>query len=133
MTELKSMTDKELAQRMVNYIEELEKLMKVVSEFNNSKASIEQYSIENIRYRYRQLKEQIRSDSHYTDLCCNAKRDNCLYSTFFAPSIQESAAFGFASPTNGKINNKFYSSIEEAHYRLIKHYGLKKWIELAQS
>ena len=132
MVELKNMTDKELARRMVKYIEQLENLMCDVSEIRNNKSPIEPYRVENIRDIYRKLKEDIKADAHYVGLERNKKRGHNLYNSFFDPSIREASAFGFTSPTNSAINHKFFSSIEEAHYKLTKYHGLDEWKKIAQ-
>jgi len=132
MVELKNMTDKELAQRMVNYIEQLENLMYDVSDILHNKLPIEPYRVENIRSIYRRLKEDIKADAHYVSLLRNEKHGNNLYNNFFEPSIRGASAFGFVSPTNSVLNQKFFSSIEEAHYKLTKYHGLDEWKIIAQ-
>jgi len=132
MVDLKNMTDKELAQRMVKYIEQLENLMCDVSDIRNSRSPVEPYRVENIRDIYKKSKEDIKADAHYMDLERNKKRGNNLYNSFLNPSIREASAYGFTSPTNSAINHKFFCSIEEAHYKLTKYYGLDEWKKIAQ-
>jgi hypothetical protein len=127
MTELKEMTNQELAFRIVGYVERLERLMDKISNMIHSKSLVEPYQIETVRDEYKRLKEEIKTDAHYVDLVRNKKRGNNLYNAIFAPSLQEASAWGFTSPTNSKINHEFYSSVEEAHYKLTKYYSFEKW------
>lgn len=132
MMELKRMDDPELAQRMVDYIERLEKLMDEVSGILNSRRRSESYVIDAIHNTYKELKEEIKADAHYVSLSRNEDYGNILYSAFFAPSVREASAFGFTAPTNSSINQKFFSSIEEAHYKMTKYHGLDAWRRIAQ-
>ena len=43
------------------------------------------------------------------------------------PSIREAAAFGFDVPINNTINQRMYSAVEEAHYKMTKYYSLEEW------
>lgn len=132
MTELKKMTERELAQRMVDYIERLRKLMDDVSDILHSRGRVEPYVIDSVRDSYRELKEEIKADAHYVSLVRNEDYENNLYSAFFVPSVREAAAFGFTAPTNSSITQRFFSSIEEAHYKMTKYHGLDAWRKIAQ-
>lgn len=132
MTELKRMTDQELAARIADYVERLEKLMDQVSDVLHTKSLVGPYQIEAIRDEYKRLKEELKEDAHYVDLVRNKKRGNNLYNAIFTPSIQEASAWGFTSSTNSKINQAFYSSVEEAHYKLTKHFSYEKWKAMAE-
>ena len=133
MIELKKMMDHELAFRIVGYVERLERLMDEISDMIHSKTLVEPYQIETVREEYKLLKEEIKVDAHYVGLVRNKKRGNNLYNAFFTPSLQEASAWGFTSPTNSKINQAFYSSVEEVHYKLTKYYSYEKWKAIAEN
>lgn len=117
MNELKNMTDYELAQRVSEYRNRLSQLMSEVSQFLNDGTGFREKILE----EYKSLKNDVKADAHYVDLVVNHKGRAKKYHDI-AHSLSEAAAFGFAAPTNSPINQKFYSSIEEAHYKLGKCY-----------
>lgn len=132
MEELKNMTDQELAVRIIGYVERIEKLMDDVSPVFRGGSGIETHQINRIRYEYKSLKEEIKADARYVYLVRNKKRGNNLYNAFFTPSVREASAYGFRSATNSKINQPFFSSLEEARYRLTKYYSFNKWKVIAE-
>ena len=131
MHDLKNMSDYELAQRVVNYVERLRTLMDDVSNVLDGPRRIEAYELDRIKEEYKRLKEEIKSDAHYVRLSRNRTGEFDLYESIFVPSIREADAFGFTSPTNSRINQRFFSSIEEAHYKLTKYHGLDEWKRIA--
>jgi len=131
MHDLKNMSDYELAQRVVNYVERLEILMDDVSNVIDGPRRIEAYELDRVKEEYKRLKEEIKSDAHYVRLSRNRTGEFDLYESIFVPSIREADAFGFTSPTNSRINQRFFSSIEEAHYKLTKYHGLDEWKRIA--
>jgi len=131
MHDLKNMSDYELAQRVVNYVERLRTLMDDVSNVIDGPRRIEAYELDRIKEEYKRLKEEIKSDAHYVRLSRNRTGEFDLYESIFVPSIREADAFGFTSPTNSRINQRFFSSIEEAHYKLTKYHGLDEWKRIA--
>jgi len=131
MHDLKNMSDYELAQRVVNYVERLRSLMDDVSNVLGDPRRIGLYELNRIKEEYKRLKEEIKSDAHYVRLSRNRTGEFDLYESIFVPSISEADAFGFTSPTNSRINQRFFSSIEEAHYKLTKYYGFDEWKRIA--
>ncbi|MCI8616140.1 MAG: hypothetical protein HFJ01_13805 [Lachnospiraceae bacterium] len=83
-------------------------------------------SAEKIKRTYANLKDELREDAHYKKLDRN-RNGSLLYTGVFLPSIREAAAFGFNASINSAINQKMYSAVEEAHYKLTKYYSLDKW------
>lgn len=120
--ELKQMSDQQLAQRMVNYIERLEKLMHEISNYIELKDADTGY----IKCEYRALKEAIRADSDYVRKQRN-QNGSQLYVYYFMPYIKEADAFGFMVPVNGRIDSKMFSAVSEAHYKLTKCWRLDEW------
>ena len=128
--ELNRLTDQQIAVRIVGYVERLEKMMSDVENYIQGKK--DQYQNERIHDEYKRLKAEIRTDAHYLDLSRNDRDDaSKVYEAFFSPSILEAAAFGLTEPTNSRINYKFHSAIEEAHYKLTKYFSLKQWQAIA--
>ncbi|WP_195199846.1 hypothetical protein [Faecalispora jeddahensis] len=130
MTEIKKMTDQELAARMVGYIERIQKLMDDISPMLQKMPSRdESYKVDLIRDEYIRLKQEIKDDAHYLDLGRNERDDPGagIYNGFFDPSIREASAEGFMAPSNSRIDYKFYDSLATAKYKLTKYYDLTEW------
>lgn len=103
MDDLKRMNDSELANRIVKYIDRIQKLMNDVSSVMNGKGN--SIMIDIIHSEYKTVKQEIKEDAHYLDLNVNKRTDmnSALYNGFFEPSIREAAAWGFTSSTNSRI------------------------------
>lgn len=128
--ELNRLSDQQIAARIVGYVGRLETLMSDVGCYMQGKK--EPYKNEKIHDEYKRLKDEIRADAHYLDLSRNERNGaSQVYEGFFRPSIMEAAAFGFTSPTKGRIDCKFHSAIEEAHYKLTKYFSFKRWQAIA--
>ena len=108
--------DKKLAEKMIYYIEEAYTIMKMI----NTKEDKEE-----IKIRYKRLKQNIKNEAHRCDLIANRKEFTQFEKQYYAPSIKEANAWGFTSPINAKINRDFYNSVEEAHYKLRKYISLE--------
>jgi len=121
----KAMKDSELAGIMVNYINRVDHLRKMISDYID-KAGGSAIPPERIKEVYRQLKEELNEDYHYLDLVRN-RTGSVLYMSVFSPSIKEAAAFGFTVPSNGRVDFKMYRAVEEALYKLTKCYSLEEW------
>ena len=128
--ELKDMSDKELAIRMINYIDKVKVLMDKVYGYIE-KRDMRVYK-DSIRNEYKTLKDDIKKDAHYIDLVRNKNYGNKVYSNFFIPSIAEASAWGFTVSTNCSINFKLYRALEEAHYKLTKYYSYEEWKKLSE-
>ena len=127
--ELKRMSDKQLAKRIVDYVERIDELERAISQYihaNNRPDELITY----IRYEYRQLKEELREDAHYVDLLKN-REGSTLYMAEFSGSISEASAWGFREPINARINQQFYSAVADARYKLTKYFSLARWKEIA--
>lgn len=117
--ELKDMTQKVLASRILEYVERLESLMHTISSFNGKAMKAEDR--ERILCEYKNLKTAIRSDAHYVGIDRNKNRNDSFYNTI-SRNLAEAAAWGFTAPINSRINSELHSSIEEACYKLCKGY-----------
>jgi len=126
--DFKNMTDSELATIMVNQINRTSHLKTMIARYldGSDRGSIQ---AERIKNEYKQLKEEIREDANYLDAAKNSLGSD-LYMYYFRPSIRGSAAYGFTVPVNAAINQKMYSAVEEADYRLRKYHTLEDWGKL---
>lgn len=121
--DFKIMTDSELAKIMVNYIGRIESLLDIIGRYLEGNDNI---PVGNIKRIYADLKEELREDDHYLRLERN-RDGSSLYMRAFVPSIREAAAFGFNVSINSTINQRMYSAVEEAHYKMTKYYSLEEW------
>ena len=129
--ELKKMSDQELAQRMVNYIDRLVALHQNISDYLNKK----DFAIENrtiIQAEYCALKEELSADAKYVSGTKNAC-GSPLYEGFFIPSIQECIAKGFQAPKNSAVNSKMSSSVYDAKFYMTYYHNRDAWYRIANS
>ena len=123
--DFKNMTDSELASVMVDYINRVADLLDLISKYlNNTDKSCIQ--VDEIKKMYKQLKNELHGDAHYLGLISNRNR-NELYMGAFMPSIREAEAFGFTVPTNHRVDQSMFFTVEEAHYKLTKYHTLEEW------
>lgn len=132
MDDLKSMTDQQLAERIVCYVENIQELMDNIADVLEGKGN--PIIRDRIYKNYKQLKQALREDKHYLSLNINSRTDiNAeLYNNFFKPSIREAAACGFYAPSNCRISQKMYDAVNEALYQLTRYHCLDKWQEIAE-
>ena len=117
--EYKYLSETELRNLLNEYIDRCSQLMDLIAEYLEGNADIQKdYLIHNT---YRKLKSEIIDIAHYCDLVRNENYNNKFYSAYFKPSFFEAGAWGFTAKINGAINQKFYSAVEEAHYKLGKY------------
>lgn len=132
MDDLKRMTDQQLAERMVYYIESTQNLMSEIDKvlLGQGNPVIRNQVYEN----YKRLKKELREDKHYLKLNINSRKDaNAeLYNNFVKPSICDAAIFGFCAPSNCKISRKMYEAVSDAHYQLTKYHLLDEWEEFSK-
>lgn len=121
----KNMTDSELASVMVNYINRIKHLRELIDRYLDS-PNRGYVRSEQIKEEYRRLKNELRDDADYLYLSRN-RSGSLLYTSAFAPSIREAAAFGFTVPVNASVNQQMYSAVDEAHYKLRKYKSLEEW------
>ncbi|PKM75827.1 MAG: hypothetical protein CVU90_15630 [Firmicutes bacterium HGW-Firmicutes-15] len=128
--ELIQMSNQEVAKRMYDYVVRIENIKDQVSKILNHAA--QGVDRQFIKDEYKALKQAIKDDAHYMGLSRNQRRDNSVLQTQFRWVIQEASAFGFSSSTNSKIDFKFWSSLEEAKYKLTKHTSKEEWKKLSE-
>ena len=128
MIDYKNLKDTELAGIMVDYISRVNQLEEIVGQYINSSdnGTISAYQIKNL---YKQLKDELRETANYLRLVRNHGGSK-LYMYFFCPSVQEASAFGFSAPVNSTIDQRFYSSVADAQYKLTKYYSIEDWKKL---
>ncbi len=121
----KNMSDSELAVVMVNYINRVAHLKRLISNYidDSDRSSM---SAAQIKEEYAQLKKEIRDDADYLYLKRN-RDDRPIYMGAFLPSIREAAAFGFTVPINHRVDQQMFSTVADAHYKLTKYYTLEEW------
>ncbi|MEL7654299.1 MAG: hypothetical protein AAGU75_00135 [Bacillota bacterium] len=125
---IENTTDKDLAIRMIKYIDRTEKLL----------ADIDSYLTKEIGYGmrimedYKQLKKEIKDDAHFSSLIRNGDCFQTHIGRMFQWAIQEASAWGFTIPTNGVINWKLHSTVYEGRYKLLKMASYKKLQEWAE-
>ena len=117
------MSDSELAEIMVNYIGRVENLQNIIGRYLDGNGSIPS---ERIKKEYKNLKEELRQDAHEVSLKKN-NQGSSLYVGTFVPSIREAATWGFDVHSNNEVNDKMYRAVEEALYKLTKHYSREEW------
>ena len=127
----KSMSDFELANVMINYINRVSHLYDIIAGCLDGRDG-GKIPVDNIRSEYRMLKNELRADADYLDLVRN-KNGSKLYMGVFAPSIREASAWGFTVPVNSAVNFAMLSAVEEARYKLTKHYSLEQWENIVNS
>lgn len=131
ISELSTLSDKQVAERMVGYMQRSEVLRKKISaHLDNPRVPIDRMAILD---EYARLKSSIREDAHWLSLTHNSwfRKTNDLRNAFHNRLV-ETAAFGYKRPTNSGINFKLYCAVEEGAYKLSKTYLLEDWIEYAK-
>lgn len=119
------MSDCELAEVMVNYINRVEHLLETINRYlyASDGGKIQE---ERIKDYYKGLKNELRCDANNVSLVRN-RNGSELYMGAFSHSIREAAAFGFTVPSNSAVNQQMYNSVEEARYKLTKYHNLEEW------
>lgn len=119
------MSDYELAEVMVSYINRVEHLLEII---NRYLYATDGGNIEDVRIKtyYKELKNELRCDANNVFLVRNRKGSE-LYMGAFSHSIREAAAFGFTVPSNSVVSQQMYNSVEEARYKLTKYMNLEEW------
>ena len=126
----KNMSDSEIANVMVNYINRVAHLKRVISNYIDESDG-RSIPAERIKAEYAQLKREIREDADYLNLVRN-RDDRPIYMGAFSPSIREAAAFGFTVPINHRVDQGMFNAVAEAHYKLTKYKSLDEWLDLIQ-
>jgi len=123
MEELKYLSDKELANRMVSYIQEIETLLK------NYEVQHELDCYSDILIgKYAYLKKKICEEAHYFDLVRNKGLNDTIIKRVYILSIKEAA--GKFKPLNGRFDQQKYNSLVLAKYDLTGRKDLQEWKEI---
>jgi len=115
----KKMSEVELRGILNEYINRCSDLMDLIGEYLQGKANLQMSNL--IHDTYATLKSEIKEIAHYCDKISNKNYNNKFYSAYFKPSFFEASAWGFTAKINSVINQRLYSSVEEAHYKLGKY------------
>lgn len=119
------MSDYELAEVIVSYINRVEHLLEIINRYlyATDGGNIEEGRIKTY---YKELKNELRCDANNVSLVRNRKGSE-LYMGAFSHSIREAAAFGFTVPSNSVVSQQMYNTVGEARYKLTKYMNLEEW------
>ncbi len=117
--ELKYFTEEQIIERKDMFMKRLDYLMRNISDYMETHDSAIGYRISE---EYRAMKEEIRDEARY--LRCNRNDISRISKTHMAYSkgIMGASAYGFSVRSNGRIDRRMLSAVEEAHYRLNKFF-----------
>jgi hypothetical protein len=115
MIEYKKMNNKELASVIVGHMDRLNALRELDS-------------LASIQSEYKKLKAEIKEIAHYCDLKRNENDEDVIYVTFCSNYL-EANAHGFIEPVNSRNKVELLNSVEEAEYKLSKHFEWKDFIK----
>ncbi|KEZ90126.1 hypothetical protein [Lacrimispora celerecrescens] len=115
MLELKKLSKKELAERLLNYIKELNELEKLISEYIQNKNG----NSDSIRLKYKKLKQDIDEEYKYLSKSSNECMDEVsVVHNSYKAGVMEASAKGFTSRSNSKIDQSLFNSVADALYYL---------------
>lgn len=130
MINYSEITDRELGERICNYNKRINELMAEISDYlDRTNWSQEQKLL--IQAEYTALKTEIRKEAHDIQIRWNNRCRNTVAFRSFRDGIIEAAARGFDKPTNGSIDFRYFSAVEEARYKLTKYLPLNEWEKVA--
>lgn len=116
---LNEFTEEEIIERKEKFLKRLDKLMSNISDYLKNHNSELGYRIIE---EYKSIKEEIREEAKF--LNCRKNDISGISQTHanYSGGIQEASAWGFAVKSNGKIDQKMLSAVEEAKYKLNKYF-----------
>ncbi len=117
--ELKYLTEDEIFERKEMYLKRLNYLMRNISDYLETHDSALGYRISE---EYRAIKEDIRDEAKYLDCKKNDISRISKIHQAYSSGIRGASAFGLTVRSNGKIDQRMFSAVEEAHYRLNKFF-----------
>lgn len=128
MKELKQLSDKQLASRIVSYIERLDEIDSMLSELRKD-SHYDCAEMQLIQLHYSQLKKDILADAKYLNTGAGERNEIIanLYNGFFMPSICAAAAYGLKAPINSHNISLLADAVSEARYRMTKYCSLSSW------
>lgn len=113
MLDLKKLSEKELAKRLLDYINRAEQLENAISDFMNSKRD----DSDVIRKTYKELKDAINKEYKYLSKVSSDCMDNIsVVHNCYKSGVMEASAKGFTVRSNCIINQNMFNSVEEALY-----------------
>lgn len=117
--ELYNMTEEEIIETKEMYLKRLNYLMRNIADYFETRDLVLGYRIHE---EYKDLKDEIREEARYLSCRKNdirhISRTHCAYQD----GIKGASAFGMTVPTNAKIDQRMFSAVEEARYRLNKYF-----------
>lgn len=126
--EYNKLSDKELATVVMELINRLSALEQKTGDYlqRHHTSDMDAYLI---RQEYAEIKDELKEMAHYARLDRN-RNGSELYRSNFVRLIQEASAFGMTVRKGGKIDQKLFSAISTAKYKLSKFVD---WKEIAES
>ena len=126
MEDLKKLSVKEIAKRMINYINRIEELENLLCEYLNK---MDMEKAEKIKEMYKELKNDINEEYKYLDKTSNdIMNDISVVHNCYRYAIMEASAKGFSVKTNGIVDQKMLNSVLDASFYL-KYYMNKEQLE----
>ena len=116
---LKELTEEEIFERKEMYLTRLNYLMRNISDYFETHDWALGYRISE---EYRAIKEEIRDEAKYLDCKKNDISDISKTHQAYSKGIRGARAFGLTVRSNGKVDHRMFSAVEEAHYRLNKFF-----------
>ena len=115
--ELKNFTEEQIIERKDMFMKRLDYLMRNISDYMETRDLALGYRISE---EYKTVKDEIRDEARY--LSCNRNNISRISKTHMAYSkgMQDASAYGLLVRSNGKIDQKMHTAVEEAQYRLNK-------------
>lgn len=115
MLDLKKLSEKELAKRLLDFIKRAEQLENTITDFMNNKRD----DSDVIRKNYKELKDVINEEYKYLSKVSSDCMDNIsVVHNCYRSGVMEASAKGFTSRSNGMIDQSMFNSVEEALYYL---------------
>ena len=129
MTELKKLTDKELAERICKYIRMTESLYVRAEYFCG--APCPEKELKEITSDYSKLRKSIKADAEYAAFGKNGAAGSAIYENRFAPTVLAAAAHGFYAPDGTEIDKNFIKALEDGQKALVSIFSFDYWRILA--
>lgn len=117
--ELNEYTEEQIIEKKEMFIKRLNYLMRNISDYLKNRDSALGYRIHE---EYKDIKKEICDEAKYLNCRRNDIRHISKTHSAYSDGIKGASAFGFTVPSNGRIDQRMHSSVEEARYRLNKYF-----------
>ena len=120
MRDYKKCGNKELAAKMVEYIERTKRII----DLYNTESLLNH---DEIKDQYALLKKELQEDYKYLYPDKNRQGISDLYERYFQPSIIEAIVEGFIVKIGANVNENLFHSLVDGRYKLTKYICYEKW------